>query len=133
MLAPKQRPSPLRPGACVQLSQVGSVPGGVHLEMTGDNVTECIGGGASVSEEDLSERYRTHCDPRLNAEQALEIAFYVASRLRKRERWGGGAGGRAVTPRAHPAAQVCSRVRVEDLWACAGRAEAASKAAATEN
>lgn len=62
----------------------GTVPGGIHLEMTGDNVTECIGGGALVGEYDLSSRYHTHCDPRLNAEQALEIAFYVASRLRQR-------------------------------------------------
>ncbi len=54
--------------------------------MTGDNVTECIGGGASISEADLNSRYHTHCDPRLNAEQALEIAFYVANRLRKSER-----------------------------------------------
>jgi 3-deoxy-7-phosphoheptulonate synthase len=53
-------------------------------------VTECIGGGASISEEDLNSRYHTHCDPRLNAEQALEIAFYVSNRLRKREcGWGG--------------------------------------------
>ncbi|GIL45889.1 hypothetical protein Vafri_3014 [Volvox africanus] len=64
--------------------QMGTVPGGVHLEMTGDNVTECIGGGASVSEDDLNSRYHTHCDPRLNAEQSLEIAFYVAQRLRQR-------------------------------------------------
>jgi len=64
--------------------QMGSVPGGVHVEMTGDNVTECIGGGSSISEDDLNSRYHTHCDPRLNAEQALEIAFYVANRLRKR-------------------------------------------------
>ncbi|KAI3435857.1 hypothetical protein D9Q98_001915 [Chlorella vulgaris] len=64
--------------------QCNSVPGGIHLEMTGDNVTECIGGGACVSELDLSSRYHTHCDPRLNAEQALEMAFYVASRLRQR-------------------------------------------------
>lgn len=47
-------------------------------------MTECIGGGACVSELDLSSRYHTHCDPRLNAEQALEMAFYVASRLRQR-------------------------------------------------
>jgi hypothetical protein len=53
----------------------------------GDNVTECIGGGASISENDLNSRYHTHCDPRLNAEQALEIAFYVSNRLRKREWW----------------------------------------------
>ncbi|KAL6774508.1 DHAPS1 [Auxenochlorella protothecoides x Auxenochlorella symbiontica] len=62
----------------------GTVPGGMHLEMTGDDVTECIGGGAAVTELDLSSRYHTHCDPRLNAEQALELAFYVASRLRRR-------------------------------------------------
>lgn len=65
--------------------QMGSVPGGVHLEMTGDNVTECVGGGSQVSEEDLNTRYHTHCDPRLNAEQSLEMAFYVASRLRQRK------------------------------------------------
>ena len=64
--------------------ECGSVPGGIHLEMTGDNVTECIGGGAAVDEMDLSSRYHTHCDPRLNAEQALEMSFYVASRLRQR-------------------------------------------------
>jgi 3-deoxy-7-phosphoheptulonate synthase len=64
---------------------MGSVPGGVHLEMTGDNVTECVGGGSAVSEEDLNTRYHTHCDPRLNAEQSLEMAFYVASRLRQRK------------------------------------------------
>ncbi|KAK9811678.1 hypothetical protein WJX72_008213 [[Myrmecia] bisecta] len=63
----------------------GTVPGGIHLEMTGDNVTECIGGGASIEETDLSSRYHTHCDPRLNAEQALELSFYVASRLRQRK------------------------------------------------
>ncbi|KDD73078.1 class-II DAHP synthetase, partial [Helicosporidium sp. ATCC 50920] len=63
---------------------LGTVPGGVHLEMTGDDVTECVGGGAAITEMDLSSRYHTHCDPRLNAEQALELAFFVASRLRKR-------------------------------------------------
>jgi len=62
---------------------MGSVAGGVHVEMTGDNVTECIGGGSSIQADDLNSRYHTHCDPRLNAEQALEIAFYVASRLRR--------------------------------------------------
>lgn len=63
---------------------VGTVPGGIHLEMTGDDVTECIGGGSAVGETDLDSRYHTHCDPRLNAEQALEMSFYVASRLRQR-------------------------------------------------
>ena len=49
------------------------------------NYAECIGGGASIEETDLSSRYHTHCDPRLNAEQALEMSFYVASRLRNRK------------------------------------------------
>jgi 3-deoxy-7-phosphoheptulonate synthase len=65
--------------------QMGTVPGGIHLEMTGDNVTECIGGGSAVGETDLNSRYHTHCDPRMNAEQALEMSFYVASRLRQRK------------------------------------------------
>lgn len=57
-------------------------PGGVHFEMTGQNVTECLGGSAhAVREEDLSSRYHTHCDPRLNADQALELAFLVAEEL----------------------------------------------------
>ena len=63
---------------------LGTVPGGMHLEMTGDDVTECIGGGAGGTDLDLSSRYHPHCDPRLNAEQALELAVYVASRLRRR-------------------------------------------------
>lgn len=52
--------------------------------MTGQNVTECIGGTKTVTMDDLSSRYHTHCDPRLNASQALEIAFVIAERLRKR-------------------------------------------------
>lgn len=110
--------------------EMGTVPGGLHLEMTGDNVTECIGGGSGVTGTaccnpassathhcifsqlvhpvphssqmgvrrlsplrvgvhaagiDLGDRYHTHCDPRLNAEQALEMSFFVASRLRRSE------------------------------------------------
>lgn len=57
-------------------------PGGVHFEMTGQNVTECIGGAKAVREEDLSSRYHTHCDPRLNADQVLELAFLIAEELR---------------------------------------------------
>lgn len=64
--------------------QEGSHAGGVHLEMTGQDVTECVGGGTNVSFEDLSSRYHTHCDPRLNASQALELSFIIAQRLRKR-------------------------------------------------
>ena len=56
-------------------------PGGMHLEMTGQNVTECTGGAFALSEEDLHDRYHTHCDPRLNADQALELSFLVAERL----------------------------------------------------
>ncbi|KAH9330242.1 hypothetical protein KI387_002350 [Taxus chinensis] len=64
--------------------QEGSHPGGVHLEMTGQNVTECIGGSRTVTLDDLGSRYHTHCDPRLNASQSLELAFIIAERLRKR-------------------------------------------------
>lgn len=64
--------------------QEGSYPGGIHLEMTGQNVTECIGGSKTVTLDDLSSRYRTHCDPRLNASQSLELAFAIADRLRKK-------------------------------------------------
>ncbi len=59
-----------------------SWPGGVHFEMTGQDVTECIGGAVAVREEDLSSRYHTHCDPRLNANQALELAFLIAEEMR---------------------------------------------------
>ena len=65
--------------------ELGTVPGGVHLEMTGDDVTECLGGGSDVSPATLADAYRTQCDPRLNAAQALEMAFYVARRLRARK------------------------------------------------
>ena len=57
--------------------------GGVHLEMTGQNVTECTGGARQVTEGDLADRYHTHCDPRLNGEQALELAFLVAEKLKE--------------------------------------------------
>jgi 3-deoxy-7-phosphoheptulonate synthase len=61
----------------------GVHPGGVHLEMTGQNVTECTGGAREVTEGDLADRYHTHCDPRLNGEQALELAFLVAEKLKE--------------------------------------------------
>jgi 3-deoxy-7-phosphoheptulonate synthase len=63
----------------------GTHAGGIHVEMTGQNVTECVGGAKAVTETDLSDRYHTHCDPRLNADQSLELAFIIAERL-KRER-----------------------------------------------
>src|ERR1700722_2535942 len=70
----------------------GTWAGGVHVEMTGQDVTECTGGAHRLSEADLSERYETFCDPRLNAEQALELAFLVAEELKARR-----------LPIAHPA------------------------------
>ena len=60
----------------------GTHPGGVHLELTGDNVTECLGGGAEVVDSDLEERYETMCDPRLNGSQSIDLAFRVAELLR---------------------------------------------------
>ncbi len=60
----------------------GAWPGGVHFEMTGQDVTECIGGAQAITEADLSSRYHTHCDPRLNGEQALELAFLIAEQLK---------------------------------------------------
>lgn len=61
----------------------GTYAGGVHFEMTGQDVTECLGGAQAISEEDLSSRYHTHCDPRLNASQALELAFLLADGIKK--------------------------------------------------
>ena len=60
----------------------GTHAGGVHFEMTGQNVTECLGGAQAISEADLASRYNTRCDPRLNANQALELAFLMAESLR---------------------------------------------------
>jgi 3-deoxy-7-phosphoheptulonate synthase len=68
----------------------GTYPGGVHFEMTGKDVTECTGGARAVSDEDLASRYHTHCDPRLNANQALELAFLIAELLQE---------GREVAPK----------------------------------
>ncbi len=61
----------------------GSYAGGVHLEMTGQNVTECTGGARAITEADLNDRYHTFCDPRLNAEQSIDMAFLIAERLKK--------------------------------------------------
>lgn len=60
----------------------GTHAGGIHVEMTGQNVTECTGGATAITETDLSDRYHTHCDPRLNADQSLELAFLVAERMK---------------------------------------------------
>eukprot|EP00980_Cylindrotheca_fusiformis_P016944 scaffold5157_cov100-Cylindrotheca_fusiformis.AAC.16 len=64
--------------------EMGSHPGGVHLEMTGEDVTECVGGFSDVTEDSLASRYNTYCDPRLNGAQALELAFLIAERMRLR-------------------------------------------------
>jgi 3-deoxy-7-phosphoheptulonate synthase len=65
----------------------GTHAGGVHLEMTGQDVTECIGGARAITDEDLNDRYHTVCDPRLNAEQSIDMAFLIAELL-KQERVG---------------------------------------------
>jgi 3-deoxy-7-phosphoheptulonate synthase len=64
--------------------KLGTHPGGIHIELTGDDVTECLGGGNEVSEKDLESRYETACDPRLNHSQSLELSFLVAEMLRDR-------------------------------------------------
>jgi 3-deoxy-7-phosphoheptulonate synthase len=64
--------------------ELGTFPGGIHVELTGDDVTECVGGSAGMAESRLAERYETACDPRLNREQALELAFLVAQMLADR-------------------------------------------------
>ena len=69
----------------------GTYAGGVHFEMTGQNVTECIGGAEAITETTLGDRYHTHCDPRLNASQALELAFVISDML-KQGRYQDGAG-----------------------------------------
>jgi 3-deoxy-7-phosphoheptulonate synthase len=63
---------------------LGTHPGGIHIELTGDDVTECLGGGEQISESDLATRYESACDPRLNHSQSLELAFLVAEMLRDR-------------------------------------------------
>ncbi len=62
----------------------GTYLGGIHLELTGQNVTECVGGAREITEAGLADRYHTHCDPRLNAEQSLELAFLIAEMLKEK-------------------------------------------------
>jgi 3-deoxy-7-phosphoheptulonate synthase len=66
--------------------KLGTHPGGIHIELTGDDVTECVGGGDQISHEDLASRYESACDPRLNHTQSLELAFLVAEMLRDRKK-----------------------------------------------
>ena len=63
---------------------VGTVPGGLHVELTGDDVTECMGGSEQIDDADLATRYETLCDPRLNHQQSLELSFLVAEMLAER-------------------------------------------------
>ncbi|MDF1486836.1 class II 3-deoxy-7-phosphoheptulonate synthase [Tessaracoccus caeni] len=72
-------------------AQLGTWPGGLHVELTGDDVTECVGGAHQLSENDLASRYETVCDPRLNRDQSLEMAFTVATRLKENR-------GRRINP-----------------------------------
>tara|TARA_B110000438_G_scaffold296902_1_gene342339 strand:- start:611 stop:1990 length:1380 start_codon:yes stop_codon:yes gene_type:complete len=65
----------------------GSFAGGLHIEMTGQDVTECTGGAQKISDKDLSHRYHTHCDPRLNASQALELAFLISDEIKKNSQY----------------------------------------------
>ena len=69
----------------------GTYLGGIHVELTGQNVTECIGGAQAITEAGLADRYHTHCDPRLNADQSLELAFLVAEMLKEERLQGRGA------------------------------------------
>ena len=59
----------------------GTHPGGIHIEMTGQDVTECVGGAVAITDDALGDRYHTHCDPRLNAAQSIELAFLIAEML----------------------------------------------------
>jgi 3-deoxy-7-phosphoheptulonate synthase len=65
----------------------GTYAGGLHVEMTGQDVTECTGGAQKISDDDLQNRYRTHCDPRLNASQALELAFLISEEIKKNSQY----------------------------------------------
>ena len=64
--------------------EAGTIPGGIHVELTGDDVTEVIGGSERLTEDSLKNRYETRVDPRLNHQQSLELAFQVAEMLQKR-------------------------------------------------
>jgi 3-deoxy-7-phosphoheptulonate synthase len=71
---------------------LGTHPGGIHIEFTGDNVTECVGGSHQIAEDDLYQRYETVCDPRLNRSQSLDLAFTVAESYLKSPAVSGRAG-----------------------------------------
>jgi 3-deoxy-7-phosphoheptulonate synthase len=75
----------------------GTYAGGIHFEMTGQDVTECVGGAQAITETGLADRYHTHCDPRLNASQALELAFVIADMLKKVRQQNGNSRIRAAS------------------------------------
>ena len=75
---------PILGGLCCQT--LGTHPGGLHVELTGEDVTECLGGAQQISDSVLAGRYETVCDPRLNIGQSLELAFLVAEMLRAESR-----------------------------------------------
>jgi 3-deoxy-7-phosphoheptulonate synthase len=75
----------------------GTYAGGVHFEMTGQDVTECMGGAEAIGENVLADRYHTHCDPRLNARQALELAFVISDMLKEERQQNSGSRITAVS------------------------------------
>ena len=77
----RRHPAPRSPGFFAAHRAEGTWPGGVHVELTGDDVTECLGGAEEILDADLDDRYETMCDPRLNARQSLDLAFRVAELL----------------------------------------------------
>ena len=78
----RRHPAPRSPASSRAHRAEGTWPGGVHVELTGDDVTECLGGAEEILDTDLDDRYETMCDPRLNGRQSLDLAFQVAELLR---------------------------------------------------
>lgn len=77
------RPHPVGGKDFFSVHQAEDPSGGVHFELTGQDVTECTGGAQAITDHALAKRYHTHCDPRLNASQALELAFLIAEGLKR--------------------------------------------------
>ena len=79
----RRHPRARSPASSAAHRAEGTWPGGIHVELTGDDVTECLGGAEEILDTDLDDRYETMCDPRLNARQSLDLAFRVAELLRR--------------------------------------------------